>query len=110
MTADVAKRPRGSRVGTTLVVGSTVAFFAGFALALSRDSAAQIVGYVLTAGAVVVGGTGLVMLAVTAFRGDQPCAACWLPDPLGVHEYRFHDGRAWTAWVSDGGTVSIDNV
>jgi hypothetical protein len=32
----------------------------------------------------------------------------WLPDPGGTHEWRFWDGRAWTAHVADGATVTED--
>jgi|GEM_PF-5311972 len=35
-------------------------------------------------------------------------AAGWQPDPTGQHEYRYHDGRAWTDNVSDGGVTSTD--
>lgn len=32
----------------------------------------------------------------------------WLPDPTGRHQYRYWDGRNWTANVSDNGVVSND--
>ncbi len=35
-------------------------------------------------------------------------AAGWLPDPTGRHEYRYHDGQAWTDHVADGGRSSTD--
>lgn len=31
----------------------------------------------------------------------------WYPDPLGAHELRYWDGRAWTAYVAKGGEVSM---
>jgi hypothetical protein len=36
--------------------------------------------------------------------------AAWHPDPEGSHEQRYWDGRAWTAFVSDGGVESQDPV
>jgi hypothetical protein len=35
-------------------------------------------------------------------------AAGWYPDPWQVHEYRYHDGRAWTANVANHGRASLD--
>ncbi len=35
-------------------------------------------------------------------------AAGWYPDPSGRHELRFWDGSAWSAHVSDHGTVGND--
>lgn len=32
----------------------------------------------------------------------------WYPDPAGVHELRWHNGAAWTADVSDGGSRYVD--
>ena len=34
--------------------------------------------------------------------------ASWLPDPGGMHELRYWDGRAWTEHVSDRGTTGQD--
>lgn len=35
-------------------------------------------------------------------------AGGWHPDPSGRHQYRYWDGTAWSAQVSDGGVVSTD--
>lgn len=35
-------------------------------------------------------------------------AADWYPDPVGRHEVRYWDGRAWTANVADQGTPAAD--
>jgi uncharacterized membrane protein YhaH (DUF805 family) len=35
-------------------------------------------------------------------------AAAWFPDPMGRHQFRYWNGAAWTADVSDGGVNSID--
>jgi uncharacterized protein YxjI len=40
--------------------------------------------------------------------GGEP-AAGWYPDPLGRHELRYWDGRAWTAHVSTRGQQSMDD-
>jgi len=32
----------------------------------------------------------------------------WLPDPTGQHEFRFHDGSAFTSHVADHGVVTTD--
>lgn len=32
----------------------------------------------------------------------------WQPDPTGRHEFRYHNGSAWTADVSDGGQRFVD--
>jgi hypothetical protein len=44
---------------------------------------------------------------------DAPAAttappAAWYADPLARHEYRYWDGAAWTAHVSDRGETSLD--
>ena len=35
-------------------------------------------------------------------------AANWYPDPLGRHEYRYHDGTRWTEHVASHGRQSVD--
>jgi hypothetical protein len=42
--------------------------------------------------------------AAVAAMGTNPAA--WHPDPSGRHQYRWWDGSAWTAGVSDNGVVS----
>src|SRR6056297_2022307 len=32
----------------------------------------------------------------------------WYPDPTGRYAHRFHNGRAWTADVADGGDRYVD--
>ena len=40
---------------------------------------------------------------------DSPSvAAGWFPDPTGRFEVRYHNGRAWTADVADGGHRMVD--
>jgi hypothetical protein len=34
--------------------------------------------------------------------------ASWVADPSGRYEYRFWDGAAWTAWVSDHDDLGVD--
>lgn len=36
--------------------------------------------------------------------------AAWLPDPLGRHELRYWDAKAWTEHVSDAGMVGSDPI
>jgi|GEM_PF-6685010 len=60
------------------------------------------------------------VLGVLAFRlrpgmsaagfvgGGTPTAAQWAADPFLRHEFRFWDGRTWTATVSDQGVVGTD--
>lgn len=38
----------------------------------------------------------------------SPMDADWYEDPLGRYDGRFFDGESWTAEVSDGGALSID--
>jgi hypothetical protein len=37
-------------------------------------------------------------------------AAGWFPDPMQQHEYRYYDGTAWTAHVSDHGVAAVDPI
>lgn len=39
---------------------------------------------------------------------SPPAPANWYPDPTARHEYRYYDGRAWTAHVSDDGITAVD--
>ena len=32
----------------------------------------------------------------------------WGPDPLGRHQFRYHDGTSWTEHVMDGTQPSVD--
>ncbi len=32
----------------------------------------------------------------------------WGPDPLGRHQFRYHDGTSWTEHVMDGTRPSVD--
>jgi Protein of unknown function (DUF2510) len=41
-----------------------------------------------------------------AYVATNPAA--WHPDPSGRHQYRWWDGNAWTASVSDNGMVTED--
>jgi uncharacterized membrane protein YhaH (DUF805 family) len=41
-------------------------------------------------------------------NGVVATGAGWFPDPMGRHQFRFWNGSAWTADVSDGGVNSID--
>lgn len=49
---------------------------------------------------------------VTAQPGQAPAAASasWYPDPGHLHQLRYWDGLAWTAYVADRGVQSIDPV
>src|SRR5262249_25547773 len=40
--------------------------------------------------------------------GGNPAA--WHPDPTGRHQYRWWDGTAWSASVSDNGVTAEDPV
>ncbi len=42
--------------------------------------------------------------------GPPPAPASWYPDPAMRHAYRWSDGRAWSAAVRDGPTVSHDPI
>ena len=46
----------------------------------------------------------------TAPPGAPTSPANWFPDPTGRHEWRYWDGRTWTADVSDSGTTAQDPV
>ena len=39
-----------------------------------------------------------------------PPPASWYPDPAGRHELRYWDGAAWSAHVSNHGTVALDSL
>ena len=44
---------------------------------------------------------------------DHPSVAYtagWYPDPVGVHELRYHNGSAWTGDVSDGGVRHVSPI
>lgn len=43
-----------------------------------------------------------------AAPAQTPTAGAWHPDPSGRHQYRWFDGTAWTAAVSDGQTQGTD--
>jgi hypothetical protein len=45
-------------------------------------------------------------LAGAGSAGD----ASWSSDPSGRHQFRYWDGRSWTAHVSDNGVVAVDPV
>ena len=34
----------------------------------------------------------------------------WATDPIGKHEFRWHDQVSWTGWVSDGPRRSFDPI
>jgi hypothetical protein len=46
------------------------------------------------------------------FDRDGPVGppAAWYPDPLGRYEYRYWDGRQWTADVSRQGQVESSPI
>jgi len=48
--------------------------------------------------------------AGSAAGGIGANPAAWHPDPTGRHQYRWWDGNAWTANVSDNGVASEDPV
>jgi tetratricopeptide (TPR) repeat protein len=41
-------------------------------------------------------------------RGGKVAEAGWHRDPSGRHQYRYWDGRVWTAHVANDGVVAID--
>ena len=47
----------------------------------------------------------VVRARATAQEQSQHAPADWYPDPLGVHQYRFWDGRNWSDNVANSGVV-----
>lgn len=43
-------------------------------------------------------------------RGGAAGGPAWRPDPEGQHPWRYWDGRAWTAWTSDGTSLAAHPV
>ena len=41
-------------------------------------------------------------------RSDPRFPPLWHPDPTGRHQFRYWNGRVWTAHVSDNGAQSLD--
>jgi hypothetical protein len=47
-------------------------------------------------------------VAAEVDRSDSASPPYWHPDPSGVYQYRYWDGRQWTEYVSIDGVTVID--
>ena len=47
-------------------------------------------------------------MSQTPGQGNDASTAAWHPDPSGRHDFRWFNGREWTADVADDGRRSID--
>ncbi len=42
--------------------------------------------------------------------GNEVVRGRWAPDPIGKHEFRWHDDTSWTGWVTDANRQSFDPI
>jgi len=99
---------RGSRrqLGGRLLVLGIVAFVLSAATAFVRSIAVQRFSTVLFVLSILIVIAGIYCLITASLADNRASRIGWRPDPTGEHEFRYHDGGDWTAWVSDNGQVS----